>query len=112
MYGIQTSSKRHLTNLLRGVKLKKTLATIRINKHQASIFQTKDKKKSVIVFSIFCEMNYLWTFALHLLHMQLSRMYQNLLLERSWNGDHLVLQGPSFEKSLMLNALKTEKYNT
>ena len=35
MYGIQTSSKRHLTNLLRGVKLKKTLATTRINKHKA-----------------------------------------------------------------------------
>ena len=41
MYKIQSSSKRHLMNLLRGVKLKETLATQLVTQKT----QTKNKKR-------------------------------------------------------------------
>ena len=47
MYRIQSSSKRHLSKLLRGVKLKKALVTTRETSSQnlrTTIFKTKNKK--------------------------------------------------------------------
>ena len=82
-------------------KLKKTLAA-QLVKHLHSlcttIFQTKNKK-------VCHGIQYILLIGFSLVicicsRMKLSQVQQNLLLERSWNGDKLVLQGPSFKKKL------------
>ena len=66
MYRIQSSLKRNLMDVLRGVKLKKTLAATRLASSEiyAPQYFNSPKKKSVMVSSIFCQLNCLWTFAI------------------------------------------------
>ena len=94
MYRTQSSFKKHLINLLRGVKLKETLAATRKASSEIYVPQyfklkTKNFCHSIQYF-LLIEVSLDICICSHM-QLYLSQVQQNLLLERSWNGDNLVL---------------------
>ena len=94
MYRTQSSLKKHLIKLLRGVKLKETLAATREASSEIYVPQyfklkTKNFCHSIQYF-LLIEVSLDICICSHM-QLYLSQVQQNLLLERSWNGDNLVL---------------------
>ena len=95
MYRIQSSSIRHLMNLLRGVKMKNKLVTTREASSEISApqyFKPKIKKVCHCIQYFLC----VWTFAF------VPKSYAAKFTVRIELGWSLVLQGTSFEKSLKM----------
>ena len=84
--------KRHLINLLRGVKLKKTVTATHEASSEIQVPQYFKPKIKKVCHSV----QYFLLIGLSLdicicSHMKLSQVQENLQLERSWNEDNLVV---------------------